>query len=69
MSKRESALLSGDILKSAHKILDQTAAQSFDDLIHDSKTVDAIVRKVEIIGDAASRLQHRIAAYGQRNRS
>ena len=56
MSKREPKLLVGDILESAHKILDYTAGQSFEDFTKDSKTVDAVIRNFEIIGEAANRL-------------
>jgi uncharacterized protein with HEPN domain len=56
MSKRDSKLLVGDILESAHKILDYTKGLSFQDFINDSKTVDAVIRNFEIIGEAANRL-------------
>lgn len=56
MSKREPILLVGDILESAHKILDYTTGQSFEDFKGDSKTVDAVIRNFEIIGEAANRL-------------
>lgn len=56
MSRRNPKLLVGDILDSAHKILDYTAGQSFEDFTKDSKTVDAVVRNFEIIGEAANRL-------------
>lgn len=56
MSKREPILLVSDILDSAHKILDYTAEQNFDDFIKDNKTVDAVIRNFEIIGEAANRL-------------
>ena len=56
MSKRESKHLVGDILDSAHKTLDYTAGQSFEDFKHDGKTVDAVIRNFEIIGEAANRL-------------
>jgi len=56
MSKREPNLLLGDILESAHKILDYTKGQTFDDFKIDSKTVDAVIRNFEIIGEAANRL-------------
>ncbi len=46
----------GDILESAHKILDYTAGQSFEDFESDGKTVDAVIRNFEIIGEAANRL-------------
>ncbi len=56
MSKREPKLLVSDILESAHKILDYTAGLSFEDFTKDSKTVDAVIRNFEIIGEAANRL-------------
>lgn len=56
MSKREPKLLVSDILESARKILDYTAKQSFEEFQSDSKTVDAVIRNFEIIGEAASRL-------------
>jgi uncharacterized protein with HEPN domain len=56
MSKREPELLVSDILESAHKIIIYTEGQSFDDFTKDSKTVDAVIRNFEIIGEAANRL-------------
>jgi len=56
MSKRTPNLLVADILDSAHKILDYTKDLSFKDFINDSKTVDAVIRNFEIIGEAANRL-------------
>lgn len=56
MSKRTPNLLVADILDSAHKILDYTKELSFDDFKNDSKTVDAVIRNFEIIGEAANRL-------------
>jgi uncharacterized protein with HEPN domain len=56
MSKREPKLLISDILESAHKIIDYTKGQTFEDFIKDSKTVDAVIRNFEIIGEAANRL-------------
>ena len=45
-----------DILESAHKVLDYTAGQRFEDFKSDGKTVDAVIRNFEIIGEAANRL-------------
>jgi uncharacterized protein with HEPN domain len=56
MSKREPKLLVSDILESACKVLDYTAGQSFEDFTKDSKTVDAVIRNFEVIGEAANRL-------------
>jgi len=56
MSKRQPKLLLEDILESAEKIIDHTRDLSYDDFIADNKTIDAVVRNFEIIGEAASRL-------------
>lgn len=56
MSKRTPNLLVGDILDSAHKILYYTKDLSFENFMNDSKTVDAVIRNFEIIGEAANRL-------------
>lgn len=56
MSRREPKLLLGDILDSAAKILNYTEGLSFEDFSKDSKTVDAVIRNFEIIGEAANRL-------------
>lgn len=56
MSKRSERLLIGDILESARKILDYTKGQTFEEFVIDSKTIDAVVRNFEIIGEAANRL-------------
>ena len=56
MSKRQPSLLLEDILSSANKILEYTGNISFEDFINDSKTIDAVIRNFEIIGEAANRL-------------
>ncbi len=56
MSKREPNLLVEDIIESAQKILNYTSGLSYEAFIADSKTVDAVIRNFEIIGEAANRL-------------
>jgi len=56
MSKRNPELLVEDIVESCHKIMDYTKDISFEEFVADSKTVDAVVRNFEIIGEAANRL-------------
>jgi uncharacterized protein with HEPN domain len=56
MSKREPNLLVEDIIDSAQKILLYTSGLSFEAFVADSKTIDAVVRNFEIIGEAANRL-------------
>ncbi|MEO6914439.1 MAG: DUF86 domain-containing protein [Chitinophagaceae bacterium] len=56
MSSHDSQLLVSDILSSAKKILDYTIDLSFEQFMNDGKTMDAVVRNFEIIGEAANRL-------------
>ena len=56
MSKRSPSLLVEDVIESANKILDYTKSLSFEEFIKDGKTVDAVIRNFEIIGEAANRL-------------
>lgn len=56
MSKRDPKLLIADILESAEKIKEYTAKLSLDEFLNDSKTLDAVIRNFEIIGEAARRI-------------
>jgi uncharacterized protein with HEPN domain len=56
MSKRTPELLIDDIIESCYKIRDYTKDISFDVFVSDQKTIDAVVRNFEIIGEAANRL-------------
>jgi uncharacterized protein with HEPN domain len=56
MSNRSTKLLVEDILESCHKIMDYTKDITFEEFIADTKTIDAVVRNFEIIGEAANRL-------------
>lgn len=56
MSKRSSVLLLQDILESADKIFNYTKGLNFEEFISDEKSMDAVVRNFEIIGEAANKL-------------
>jgi uncharacterized protein with HEPN domain len=56
MSNRQPKLLLEDILESAEKIITYTESLTYDEFIADSKTIDAVIRNFEIIGEAANRL-------------
>jgi uncharacterized protein with HEPN domain len=56
MSKRDSILLLEDIVTSAQKIKRYTGGLDYEAFISDERTVDAVVRNFEIIGEAANRL-------------
>ena len=62
MSKRTPELLIEDILESIKKIQKYSKGMSFDKFIHDEKTVDAITRNFEIIGEASNRLPEEFKA-------
>ena len=56
MSKRSSGLLVEDIWESIEKIDRYTVGMTQDSFQSDEKTTDAVVRNLEIIGEAAARL-------------
>jgi len=60
MSKRTPLLLLEDIQESAQKILDYTRNLSFDEFSKDNKTIDAVIRNFEIIGEASNLLPDEI---------
>jgi uncharacterized protein with HEPN domain len=57
MSKRNLILLLNDIIESGETIIEYTKNMLvFEDFISDRKTIDAVIRNFEIIGEAANRL-------------
>ena len=56
MSRRSSNLLLLDMKEAAEKILKYTKGLSFEDFLTDDKTIDAVVRNFEIIGEASLRI-------------
>jgi uncharacterized protein with HEPN domain len=56
MSKRDDTLLVEDILVSIQKIHRYTSSLSEPEFRLDEKTVDAVIRNFEIIGEASNRL-------------
>ncbi|MFC2089146.1 DUF86 domain-containing protein [Bacteroidota bacterium] len=55
MSKRDTILLLEDMLDSAQKIKRYTENIDFEEFLSDDKSIDAVVRNFEIIGEAANR--------------
>ena len=53
---RDPRLYIEDILEAVEKIKRYTEGMSFDDFLEDEKTVDAVLRNLEIIGEAAKNL-------------
>lgn len=56
MSKRANALYLQDIKNALNKIKRYMAKLDFLDFTEDQKTIDAVIRNLEIIGEAASHL-------------
>lgn len=56
MSEREIKNLLEDIYDAVTKIISYTNGMSYDDFMEDEKTIDAVVRNFEIIGEAANRV-------------
>ena len=56
MSKRQPFLLIADIITSSNKILEYTSGMNYTEFNNDTKTIDAVIRNFEIIGEAANRL-------------
>jgi len=57
MSKRDTILLLEDMLEASRKIIKYTDGHDFKSFIADDKTVDAVIRNFEIIGEAANRIE------------
>jgi uncharacterized protein with HEPN domain len=56
MSKRKPDILLQDIEESIKKIKIYTSGMSFESFQNDDKTIDAVIRNFEIIGEAANRI-------------
>ena len=56
MSKRPVDLLINDIRESIDRIGDYTRGMSLEDFTKDQKSIDAVARNLEIMGEAANRL-------------
>ena len=60
MSKRAPELLLKDIVNSIKKIKSYTNGMAFESFQKDDKTIDAVIRNFEIIGEAANRIPDEI---------
>jgi len=56
MSKRDWRLFINDMLECIERIEKYISGLSYDDFIKDDKTKDAVVRNLEIIGEAANQI-------------
>ena len=56
MSRRNPKLLVADMIDSSEKIIRYCDGLTYEQFLADDKTVDAVIRNFEIIGEAANRL-------------
>jgi len=56
MSKREDTAVIQDIKEAIDRIISYTSSMEYDDFLHDYKTQDAVIRNIEILGEAAKLL-------------
>ncbi|MFH1352187.1 MAG: HepT-like ribonuclease domain-containing protein [bacterium] len=56
MSKRESIAVLQDMKESINRIISYTSKMKYDDFLQDYKTQDAVIRNIEILGEAAKLL-------------
>ena len=60
MSRNDFILLVEDMLESANKIVKYTHGYDLENFLNDDRTIDAVVRNFEIIGEAANRISPEI---------
>ncbi len=60
MTKRNEQVYIRDIVDSIERIEDYTKGLSFEQFSHDQKTIDAVIRNFEIIGEATKNLSNEI---------
>jgi uncharacterized protein with HEPN domain len=60
MSKREDKLLILDIMLACKNIMEYTDGMDYKAFLKDKKTIDAVVRNIEIIGEATKKVSESI---------
>ncbi len=56
MSERECKFLVEDMIEACDKIMKFTSNMDFNSFINDERTVDAVLRNLEVLGEASKRL-------------
>ena len=60
MSKREDGAILQDIKEAIKRIISFTSGIAYEEFLQDLKTQDAVIRNIEILGEAAKLLSHKI---------
>ena len=63
-SRRADRLLVDDVIESLRRISEYVESMRKETFLTDQKTIDAVVRNLEIVGEAAARLSHEAKQYG-----
>jgi len=66
MSRRATPLLIEDIWEAVEKIERYVSGLNHDAFVKDDKTVDSVVRNLEVIGEAANRVMWRLCGRSSR---
>lgn len=56
MSRRDQKLFIDDILEAIYRIEEYTGNIDFEDFINDKKSIDAVIRNLEIVGEACKNI-------------
>ena len=56
MSERAPSILFSDMLDSVESVLEYTAGMNFEGFLEDRKTRDAVIRNIQVLGEAANRV-------------
>ena len=56
MSERQPSILLSDMLDSINAILEYTNGMDFEAFLNDRKTRDAVIRNLQVLGEAANRV-------------
>ena len=62
MSERAPHVLLSDMIKAIERVLSYTEGATFDSFMGDSRTVDAVLRNLQILGEAARRVPRDVEA-------
>lgn len=62
MSKRTDSAVIHDIKEAVDRIISYTSKIEYSDFLHDHKTQDAVIRNIEILGEAAKLLTEKTKA-------
>ncbi len=61
MPKRDDDLLIGDMIDCCENIFEYTEGMTFEDFISDKKTLDAVIRNFEVLGEGSKRISEELS--------